>query len=624
MSRLLNKIVGFFSYSEPKSKELGFELLEDESEGSEESTVDTKDSIQKKNKSQAQGNSSPKDEPKKQQSSQKNGSRDQDGTQNENKKSVKAPITVEEWNQNKQTGKNGDACRLQEDSDEISKEYCISIETLRRKFLAPKNQDIIFREFKIGRKTKAFIAYIEGMADKNTLNLAVLPRLMSKDVFDELGDQNLIDYLMECVLSVNSVKKTNKYSDSVTHILNGISALFVDGCSECILIENRGFEKRNVEQPVTETVVKGSQEGFTENLRTNVTLVRRIIRNENLVTEMLPVGNTNHANCAIMYLQGVANPKVVQEVKKRLKRIDTDFVLGDGTIEQFIEDNSLMLFPQIIDTERPDRTASFIMEGQVVVITEGSPFSLAVPVTFFRLFHTAEDTFVRWPASNFLRFIRLFGLFCATFLPGMYVALMLFHTEMVPTELLLSIARAKETVPFPTIVEILIMEISFELIREGGIRVPSVIGQTLGIVGALILGQAAVAAGLVSPMLVIVVSVTGLGAFAIPNYTLSLAVRIERFLFIFAGTFLGFYGIALMAVLLSFLVCSMKSFGVPFLSPVAPKTKSNRDVVLRYPIWSQKNRSDFLNTTNRKRQGNNPKLWIRKGNANNDGGGDKS
>lgn len=250
------------------------------------------------------------------------------------------------------------------------------------------------------------------------------------------------------------------------------------------------------------------------------------------------------------------------------------------------------------------------MEGQVVIIAEGSPFSIAVPVTFFRLFHTSEDTFVRWPAANFLRFIRLFGLFCATFLPGFYVALTLYHVEMLPTELLLSIARAKELVPFPTILEVLMMEVSFELIREGGIRVPSVIGQTLGIVGALILGQAAVAAGLVSPLLVIVVSITGLGSFAIPNYTLALSIRIERFLFIIAGAVLGFYGISLMAVMLAFFACSMKSFGVPYFAPVAPKTKVNPDVVTRHPIWSQKKRPDELNTPNRKRQGNNPKLWI--------------
>ena len=602
-------------YKEPKNEELGFELLEGENEGSEKGNLQNDYS----------GGANPSAGNQKQGSTRQQYNPEQQGnTQNRKRISGKEPLSVDEWNESRKTDNTENICLPQNNSDTISTELCVNLETIRQKFLMPKNQDIIIREFKIGRKVKAFMAYVEGMMDKNTLNLAIFPKLMSKDVFEELGEEYPVDYLIDNVLTVHSVRKTNKYSDTVMQILNGMSALFVEKCSECILIETKGYEKRNVDTPVTETVVKGPQEGFTENLRTNVTLVRKIIKNENLVTEILPVGNTNHSSCAILYLQGIANPKVVQEVKKRVKRINADFVMGDGMIEQFIEDNSLMLFPQVLTTERPDRTASFIMEGQVVIIAEGTPFAIAAPVTFFRLFHTSEDTFVRWPASNFLRLIRLFGLFCATFLPGFYVALTLYHIEMIPTELLIAIARAKELVPFPTILEVLIMEISFELIREGGIRVPSVIGQTLGIVGALILGQAAVAAGLVSPLLVIVVSITGLGSFAIPNYTLSLAIRIERFLFIFAGAVLGFYGIALMAVLMAYFACSMKSFGVPFFSPVAPKIKANPDVVTRYPIWMQKNRPDYLNAPDRKRQGDNPKLWISEEDPNKTGEGDKT
>jgi spore germination protein KA len=601
MPGLMKNITDFLTYKEPKSEELGFELLEGENEGFEiDNTKNNTNTDNKQKASTVQQNSKP----------QQGKPQQHKNTQTEKKKSAKQPLTIEEWNDNRKTENTENTCQPQTNTDTISTELCVSLETIKQKFLMPKNQDIIIREFKIGRKIKAFMAYVEGMMDKNTLDLAIFPKIMSKDVFDDAGEECLVDYLIESILTVHKVHKSSKYSYAVSQMLCGVSALFVEGCSECILIETRGYEKRNVEAPKTETVVKGPQEGFTENLRTNVTLVRKIIKNENLVTEILPIGNTNHSNCAVMYLEGFANSKVIQEVKKRLKRINTDFILGDGMIEQFIEDNSMMLFPQVITTERPDRTASFIMEGQVVIIADGTPFAIAAPVTFFRLFHTSEDSFVRWPASNFLRFIRLFGLFCATFLPGMYVAITLYHIEMIPTELLLSIARAKEVVPFPTILEVLMMEISFELIREGGIRVPSVIGQTLGIVGALILGQAAVAAGLVSPLLVIVVSITGLGSFAIPNYTLALAIRIERFLFVFAGAFLGFYGISLMAVLLAYFACSMKSFGVPYFAPVAPKTKANPDVVSRHPIWSQKNRPDEHNTPNRKRQGNDKKLWI--------------
>lgn len=560
MPGFLATIGSLFLYKEPKNEELGFELLEDENEGNEENN-----------------------------------------TENKNKKSS-AALDESQKSENSSPPKNN--------SDTISKQLSVNLETINQKFAIPKNQDVIIREFKVGRKVKAFILFIEGMVDKQTLNLAIFPQLMAKDVLDELGSENTIDYLMDNVLTVNKVEKTNKYSELIIHVLNGLSALFVEGCGDCVIIECSGYEKRSIDKPSTEPVVKGSQEAFTEDLQTNVSLIRRIIKNENLVTELLPIGNTNHSNCNIIYLEGVANPKVIDEVKKRIQRINADFIMGDGMIEQFIEDNPFMLFPQVLTTERPDRTASFIMEGQVVIIGGGAPFSIAVPVTFFHLFHTSEDTFTRWPTGTFLRLIRMFGLFCATLLPGLYIAAILFHPEMLPTELLSSIAKAKETVPFPTVVEVMILEVSFELIREGGIRVPTVIGQTLGIVGALILGQAAVAAGLVSPIMVIIVAVTALGSFAIPNYEMGLAIRVERFLFIFAGGFFGFYGITLMLALMAYLICSMKSFGVPFLTPVAPKTKASSDVIIQYPIWTQKNRPDALNTPNRKKQGNNTKAWI--------------
>lgn len=590
MPRLLTRFINILAYKEPTSKELGFELLEDKDEGNKQQIV------QDNNQDDNQVHDEQRNDRKK------------SNRQNNIRKPLKHPMTVKEFNKSK-TEKPSSA---QDSSADISPNLNVNLETIRNKFHMPQNQDAIVREFKIGRKLKAFIVYIKGMIDIRTMNMAILQPLMSKDVLEGQSGACIVNYLVENAISVHGLRKANKYSDAIMQVLNGESALFIEGCNECILIETKGYEKRSVEQPITEIVVKGSQEGFTENLSTNVVLIRRIIKNENLVTEMLPVGNTNHSNCAVIYLKSIANPEVVQEVKKRLQSINTDFIMGDGMIEQFIEDNPFMLFPQTLTTERPDRSASFIMEGQVVILCEGSPFAITVPVTFFRLLHTSEDMFLRWPYGTFIRLIRLFGLFCATLLPGVYVALLQYHVEMLPTELVVSIAAAKEVVPFPMIVEVLIMEMSFELIREGGIRVPSIIGQTLGIVGALILGQAAVSANLVSPVTVIVVSITALGSFAIPNYELGLAIRIERFFFIFAAAAFGFYGISLLITLLACMACSMKSFGVPFFAPVAPRTKINPDVILRAPVWMQKNRPDALNTLNRKKQGDNKRLWISK------------
>ena len=572
MAGVLKKAAGFLIYKEPKNEEHGFELLEGDNEGvmNPPQTGATSAGRNQGTQQQRKGGSSKKD--------------------------------------SGNTG-NTDQCQPPKDPTLISAKLCDNIETIKQKFHMPRNQDIVIREFKIGWKIDACLCYIGGMIDKNMLNTAVFPRLMSKEIINEIGRRCPIDVLLENVLNVNKVSKVDHFTDIVLHILRGNSVLFVDGCNECVVFDTVGYKTRNIDQPVTEKVVKGSQEGFTENLRTNVTMLRRIIKNENLIVESMTVGKADNNTVAIVYHDQFANPKVVQEVKKRINKIDTDFLPGEGVLAQFIEDNPFMLFPQTLSTERPDRAASFIMEGLVVLFADGTPFALSVPVTFFRLLHSPEDANMRWVYGTFLRLVRVFGLFCATFLPGLYTAIVMFHPEVIPTELLISITAAKAPVPFPTIIELLILEFSFELIREGGIRVPTAIGQTLGIVGAIILGQAAVAAGLVSPVVVIIVSITALGSFTIPNYEFGIAVRIERFLFIAFGAVLGIYGLTLMIFILSIVACSMKSFGVPFFVPVAPKTKTTPDVVIRWPIWAQKYRPDSKQSANRQRQGNNVKNW---------------
>lgn len=574
-----------FIYKEPTNEEMGFELTEDSNEGNE-------------NGKQAPHSKNIRQEDKEKQ-----------------KRTLK--MRLAERKENKASKEN----QQKKESDDISQELSINLETVKLKFLLPKNKDIIIREFNIGRKVKAFMVYIEDMVDKKQLNSSLFPQLMAKDVFDGTPPSHLIEYLIDNIIISHHVMRSQKYHDVVRNVLGGGGALFVDNCKEAILIEMLGIEKRSINVPQNEPVIKGSQEAFTENLGTNVSLVRQIIKNENLVADFLPVGNTNHSNCAMMYLEGVANPKVIQEVMKRIRRINSDFILGSSFIQQFIDDNPYMVLPQTLSTERPDRAANAIMQGYVAVIADGTPSAISVPCTFFRLMHSAEDMNLRWIFATFLRLLRYLGLIAALFLPGLYLALILFHNEMIPTELLVSIARSKESVPFPSIIEILLMELSFELIREGAIRVPGVIGQTLGIVGAIILGQAAVAANLVSSVTVIIVSITALGSFTIPNYELGIAIRILRFAFIIAGAFLGFYGIAVLIAVSFLLGCSLKSFGVPYFSPVAPKTKASKDTIIRYPISSQNERPDELNTPDRTRQGENVKNWTVKKQNNTAGGG---
>jgi len=525
---------------------------------------------------------------------------------NQNKVSqIIKPVKVEQWNREKNSSLNKSSHSKNMSSATVFKDIASNKKYIEEIFSMPRNQDVIIREFKMARKTKAFLVFVDGMVDKTSVNQFVLPQLMNPDNFNDFSGTCPIDYIMDNVLSISQLTKATDFIKIKLQILNGLSVLFIDKCSEALMMETRGFEKRNIDRPITEQVVKGSQEGFTENLRTNITLLRRIIKNEKLITEIIPAGKLNKVNSAILYIEGITNPKIVEEVRRRISKIDTDFIAGNGMLEQLIEDNYLMPFPQVVSTERPDRAASFLVEGQVVIITEGDPFAMAAPVTFYRLFHTSEDSMLRWQYGTFLRIIRFIGVMSALLIPALYVALVLYHHDMIPTSLLESIIKSREAVPFPTVIELLLMEIAFELVREGGVRIPGVIGQTLGIVGALILGQVAVQAGLVSPMLIVIIALTGLGSFTMPNFSMALAIRILRFFFIFAGGISGFYGISLAFIVVAALSCYMKSFGVPFLAPVAPSAKINPDTIIRQPLFNQSMRSDPFNTPNRKRNDKN-------------------
>lgn len=495
-----------------------------------------------------------------------------------------------------------------------------NIKHLKNVFHLPENKDIVIREFNIDKKIPACLFFIDGMIDSKIINQFLLPELMYTPVVDNFKGKCPLEYIERNVISINQIQHIKVFKEIIQQILCGLTALFIEGCDECLIMESRGFDKRDVGTPTTETVVRGSQEGFTETLRTNITLIRKIVKSENLITEFEFISETSNYLCAIMYIEGITNPRLVNEVKRRIKSIQMDNIISSGAIEQLIEEKSSMLFPQMISTERPDRMASFILDGKVALICEGTPFNMAMPITFFDLFHTSEETNLRHHYGSFLRIIRIIGVLIAALLPGMYTALILFHQEMIPTALLLSIVSSRSAVPFPTIVEILLMEFAFELIREGGIRVPGVTGNTIGIIGALIMGQAAVSANLVSPVLIIIVAFSGLGSFAIPNYSLSLTVRIIRFFFIIFGCTAGFYGISAGFTIIIAFALSTKSFGVPFFSPIAPQTKSNKDLIIRGTFQEQDERPDFLNPKKTKLMTGNPRGWVKSSK----GGGDKN
>ena len=376
--------------------------------------------------------------------------------------------------------------------------------------------------------------------------------------------------------------------------MHGNCCLIIDTLNVAFDIEVKGFKQRSVDSPDNEIVIKGPHEAFVENIRTNTSLLRRIVNNENLIIENLEVGKITKTKCAVCYMKNITNTDLVNEVKYRLNNLDIDALLSAGELEQLIADSNNLGIPQLLATERPDKASKYLLKGRVVVIVNGTPYGIIIPGILIDFLTSPEDTNLKVNFANFLRGLRVLAAFITLLLPGLYVAITSYHQEILPTGLLFSILASRENVPFPIILEILLMEFSFELIREASLRVPSAIGSTIGIVGALVLGQAAVSAGIVSPILIIIVAMTGISSFAIPDYSFGFHLRYFRFAFVLLGFVAGFLGIALGLFVYISLVCSLRSFGVSYTVPFAPNTDSKGNGYLLNPIWKREYRPNFI------------------------------
>ena len=497
-----------------------------------------------------------------------------------------------------------------------------NLEFIRSRFNSLINSDVIIREFKIICKNKrynAFLVYIDGMTDSVIINDFILRPLMlrnksnthieeeksikkfnynSKNIVYSSSKQNerteLANYIYTNLVPNNNLSKQIEFSKIISDINSGNCVLFVDTLNIAFDIDAKGFKQRNIDRPQIENVIKGPQEAFVENIRTHTSLLRRLVNNQNLIIENLEVGNLSKTKCALCYMQNIANGDLIAEVKYRLNNISIDSLISSGELEQLIQDSNSAGIPQILSTERPDRCVKGMYQGRAVILVNGNPYALIIPSVMTDFLASPEDSNLIPLFANFLKAIRLIALLITLLLPGMYIAITNFHQELFPTELLFSILVARENVPFPIIFELLLMEVSFELIREGGLRTPSAIGSTLGIVGALILGDAAVAANVVSPILIIVVAITGLSSFVIPNFSFGFHLRVYRFIFTILGYICGFLGIGIGIYVYLVAICSIKSFGVAYVSPISPNISG---LSLKYfvpPFWKQEYRNDFL------------------------------
>ncbi|GAB6153462.1 spore germination protein [Desulfosporosinus burensis] len=470
------------------------------------------------------------------------------------------------------------------------------------KEILSKSSDVVFREFFLQGKERipCMLAAVDGLVDKNLLDDYILKPLMVDLVGNpELAQvtlANVVDKTLQSLLPGLEIKKISKMGDAVGNILSGDSVMFFGDLTEAIVIGARGWANRGVTEPITESIVKGPREGFSETLRTNTSLLRRKIKHPSLRIISLKLGEMTNTDLVVTYIDKIANPDIVSEVLRRLSSIKMDSMLGNGYIEEMIEDNPYSPFPQISFTERPDVLAGKLLEGKVGIICDGTPIVLVVPAVLTQFLNVNEDYYQRAMVAILSRFVRYLGAFVAIVAPSVYIAVTTFHQEIIPTDLLMSISAGRQGVPFPALLEALTMTVTLEILQEAGLRLPKPIGQTIGIVGALIIGEAAVSAGLVSPLMVIIIGLTAVASYAIPTFDLGLAVRLMRFPLMVLAGILGFFGVAVGLYAILIHVLSLRSFGVPYLSPIAPLRIRAflQDTFVRAPWWALKRRPQLM------------------------------
>lgn len=450
--------------------------------------------------------------------------------------------------------------------------------------------DFICNEFTIRNGSTAALLYIDGLSDVKEIDKHILAPLKNKGV---KGSSN-----WDAVLPLITVA-ISQTADTLQQIVDQISAgnpvMLLDSDEAVASVFSLPlWEMRSIEEPEAETVVRGPREGFVETLRVNTSMLRRRLQTPAFKLRPITIGRYTKTTCVVAYIEGIVDPGLVQEMEDRLSRIDADGFTDSTFIEEWIEDNPYSPFPQLQATERPDVVVSSLMEGRVAVLVNGTPFSLIAPATLFTLMQSPEDYYQRSFVATGIRWLRVLLGFLAIFLPSLYVAVLSYHQEMIPTTLLLTISKSREQIPFPALFEALLMEVTFEALREAGIRLPKQVGSAVSIVGALVIGQAAISAGIVSSPMVMVVAVTGVASFLIPNYSLGLALRLIRFPIMLCAGILGLYGIVLAGLLILIHLLSLRSFGVPYLSPLAPvQTGEFKDTLIRAPSWAMDTRPHF-------------------------------
>lgn len=464
--------------------------------------------------------------------------------------------------------------------------------------------DIVYREFFAG--CNMCLVYIDNITNSVAIEESILTNLMNRS--DMHGDGNeFIDRSLLEVVSVKDVKKIYTFQEVINAILSGDTVILCDEADSALQASTKGFPTRGVGSVKTEVSVLGPKDAFNESIAVNIVLIRRRIKDTKLKLKRMKIGTGTKTDIAVMYMEGIVNNEILKNVEKSLESVDIDGVYDSGYIEQLIEKEYKSPFPQIQITERPDKTASSLMEGRIAVVVDNSPYVILLPAPLNEFFQSADDYYERWEIMSFIRFMRYVGAFLAISLPGLFIALAVYNPSVLPVSLALKIAGSRQNIPFPTAAEMLVMEIAFELLIEAGIRLPSPVSSTIGIAGGIIIGQAAVEAGIVSPMIIIISALTAICTYVIPNTSVTAGIRIFKYIIIFTSSFFGLFGFWIGILLLLIHLSSIKTFGIPYLYPFCSASENGysdlKDSIFRLPLFMIKKRPVYANKENRKKQG---------------------
>jgi len=588
------------------SKEFSDNKDKSKNESKEDSTNENKESS-KEETEKSNKNEKDTENQNKQEDSKQNNDKQQKNDNSKNKHQENEKDNKKQDNTNQNTDKNDQKQSSKQDensssdqssdkgspNDYLDKPIFSTVDENVKylKKLQNESYDMITREMTLVndlQTLKIGLAYYAGLVDQNLLNRAIAaslgPNFQNIKKILKTSEEKF-DYFKNTLLLVIGVDDADKYGKLYNTLVNGDMILFIDGVKKCIIVGARLYQERSVDKPTTQISVKGSNDAFNENLLTNISLIRRRIKNPNLYVKNYVIGKESNTNMALLYINGLVDESLVKKVTERIESIKPHNIVDSSYIQSYLKEKQFTLFPTMYSTERPDSAVVNLLEGRLVLIIDASPYALVMPTLFIQLIHSSEDFYQPAIISSFFRLIRLLGLLMALFLPGIYVSLLIHHAELLPINLLFSLVGQRTQVPLPGFLELLLIMVVFDLLREAGTRMPTALGATLSFVGAIIIGQSSVEAGLISSIIVIIVALSGISALTIPNYDLNLTVTFLKYIATILAIILGFYGLAIFIVLTIIHLSSIRSFGVDYFTPFAPFSKTGlKDSVIRFPF----------------------------------------